>query len=530
MSDQSPQLGTQAFHQEYMLGVDIGTTSTKAVLFTLTGQVVAQHAVEYPLLCTIADMAEQDPSQIYAAVLTTIQQAVSLAQARAEQVVLVSFSAAMHSVIAIDGNDRPLTNSITWADNRAAAWANRIRDEMDGHAIYLRTGTPIHPMSPLCKLMWLRHAQPEIFSRSARFVGIKEYVFHRMFGQWLVDHSIASATGMFNLQQLDWDSGALELIGVATAQLSQPVPTTYQLSGLAPALAQQLGLSTSTPFVVGANDGVLSNLGVNAIAPGQVAVTIGTSGALRTVVDRPVTDPAGRTFCYALTENHWVVGGPINNGGSILRWVRDELATAEAADARQRGLDPYDALMDIAGQVSAGAGGLLFHPYLAGERAPLWNADARGSFFGLAMQHGKPHMIRAALEGVIFSLYSILPALEELIGPTRRMMATGGFARSALWRQMMADIFEREVVVPESVESSCLGAAVLGLYALGRIPSLEAIADMVGSTHHHQPDPENVAIYKQLWPIYAAIPKQLEAQYRELAQFQRRLPASDDAR
>ena len=241
------------------------------------------------------------------------------------------------------------------------------------------------------------------------------------------------------------------------------------------------------------------------------------------------TDPAGRTFCYALTENHWVVGGPINNGGSILRWVRDELATAEAADARQRGLDPYDALMEIAGQVSAGAEGLLFHPYLAGERAPLWNADARGSFFGLSIQHGKPHMIRAALEGVIFSLYSILPALEDLIGPTRRIMATGGFARSALWRQMMADIFEREVVVPESVESSCLGAAVLGLYALGRISSLEAIADMVGSTHHHQPDPGSVAIYRKLWPIFAAIPKQLEAQYRELAQFQRQTPASISA-
>jgi len=428
----------------------------------------------------------------------------------------------------MDANDQPLTHSITWADNRAAAWADKIRYEMDGHAIYLRTGTPIHPMSPLCKLMWLRHDRPDIFLRSARFVGIKEYVFHRMFGQWLVDHSIASATGLFNLRELDWDSGALALIGVTAAQLSQPVPTTYRLSGLSPALAQQLGLLPTTPFVIGANDGVLSNLGVNAIAPGQVAVTIGTSGAMRTVVDQPVTDPAGRTFCYALTENHWVVGGPINNGGSILRWVRDELATAEAAEARQRGADPYDALMEIAAQVRAGADGLLFHPYLAGERAPLWDADARGSFFGLAMHHGKPHMIRAALEGVIFSLYSILPAVEALIGPSRRMMATGGFARSALWRQMMADIFDREVVVPESVESSCLGAAVLGLYALGRISSLAAIADMVGSTHHHRPDPENVAIYKKLWPIYVAIPQQLQSQYRALAAFQRRTPSSKE--
>ncbi|MQR01062.1 gluconokinase [Glaciimonas soli] len=511
--------------QEYMLGVDIGTTSTKAVMFSAAGKVVTQHTVEYPLLCTATDMAEQDPEQIYTAVLTTIRQATAqahtLENVRAEQVILVSFSAAMHSVIAIDAQHQPLTNSITWADNRASAWANKIRDEMDGHAIYLRTGTPIHPMSPLCKLMWLRHDHADIFSRSARFVGIKEYVLHRLFGEWLVDHSIASATGMFNLQNLAWDDAALAMIGITPTQLSQPVPTTHQLHGLTPGMAQQLGLLPDTPFVIGANDGVLSNLGVNAIAPGQVAVTIGTSGAMRTVIDQPKTDPAGRTFCYALTEKHWVVGGPINNGGSILRWVRDELATAETSAAKQRGDDPYDALMAIAANVSAGSGGLLFHPYLAGERAPLWNADARGSYFGLALHHGKPHMIRAALEGVIFSLYSILPALEDMIGTTERMMATGGFARSPLWRQMMADIFNCEVVVPESVESSCLGAAVLGLYALGRITSLDAIAQMVGSSHQHKPNPENVAIYKRLWPIYAAIPQQLEQQYHALAEFQR---------
>jgi gluconokinase len=454
-------------------------------------------------------------------VLSAIQIAVSNSGVGAGQIALVSFSAAMHSVIAVDQDGVLLSNSITWADNRAGEWANRIRDELDGHAIYLRTGTPIHPMSPLCKIMWLRHEQPQLFARTARFIGMKEYVLYRLFGEWLVDHSIASATGLFNLQQLDWDQGALDLLGISPQQLSRLVPTTHHLTGLAPTMAQQLGLLPSTPFVIGANDGVLSNLGVNAIGPGQVAVTIGTSGAMRTVIDKPLTDPSGRTFCYALTAKHWVVGGPTNNGGSIFRWVRDELATAESAAAKAAGLDPYEALTKIAEGVTAGAEGLLFHPYLAGERAPLWNADARGSYFGLAMHHGKPHMIRAALEGVIFSLYSILPAVEHLIGPTTRMMATGGFARSPLWRQMMADIFEREVVVPESVESSCLGACVLGLYALEKIASLEVIGDMVGATHRHLPIAENVALYRRLWPIYAAIPNLMAQQYRALSEFQR---------
>ena len=215
---------------EYMLGVDIGTTSTKAVLFTTQGRIVAQHAVEYPLLCTTPGMAEQDPEQIYQAVLAAISKAVSTGRAEPGQIALVSFSAAMHSVIAVDQDGKLLSNSITWADNRAGAWANRIRDELDGHQIYLRTGTPIHPMSPLCKIMWLRHDQPELFARSARFVGMKEYVLFRLFGAWLVDHSIASATGMFNLQQLDWDQGALRMLGISPAQLSTLVPTTQCLA------------------------------------------------------------------------------------------------------------------------------------------------------------------------------------------------------------------------------------------------------------------------------------------------------------
>jgi gluconokinase len=503
-----------------MVGVDIGTTSTKAVAYTLAGQVVAHDAVDYPLLRPSAAAAEQDPEVILQAVVQTLTSVVQRSGAQAGDVACVSFSAAMHSLILIGADDTPLTRSITWADNRAAAWAERIKREEGGDAIYRRTGTPIHPMSPLAKLVWLRHEEPALFGRAARFVGIKEYVFFRLFGQWLVDHSIASATGLFNLAALDWDEGALTLAGVRREQLSSLVPTTHHVQGLAAPIAKAIGLSADTPFVVGANDGVLSNLGVNAMAPGDVAVTIGTSGAMRAVVDRPLTDPSGRTFCYALTHRHWVVGGPVNNGGVILRWVRDEFASAEVETAKRLGLDPYEVLTRIAERVPAGSEGLLFHPFLAGERAPLWNANLRGSFFGLAMHHRKEHMIRAVLEGVICNLYSILPAVESLVGTSRSIKATGGFARSGLWRQMMADVFDRDVVVPESFESSCLGAAVLGLYALGLADSLAVVEGMVGATHRHQPIAKNAAIYKRLLPIYLALPGKLEAEYRAIAAFQ----------
>jgi gluconokinase len=517
-------------NKSYVIGVDIGTTGTKAVLFDTEGKVEGHHTVGYPLQTPAPGAAEQAPQQIFVAVLAAIRGAVVGATPMVNgRINCVGFSAAMHSLIAVDAEGKPLTASIIWADTRSAAWADRLRDEMDGHDLYLRTGTPIHPMSPLVKLLWLRHEQPDLFHRAARFVGIKEYVVFRLFGRWLVDFSIASASGLFNLEKRDWDEGALALVGITPERLPMPVPPTYQLEGLDPTLATELGLSRHVAFVIGANDGVLSNLGVDAIRPGDVAVTIGTSGAMRAVVDRARTDPAGRTFCYLLAENRWVVGGAVNNGGIAFRWVRDELAGAETETAKRLGIDTYDVLTRIAERVPPGSEGLIFHPYLTGERAPWWNPAMRASFFGLAAWHRKEHMVRAVLEGVIYSLFSILPTIEALIGPTRTIKATGGFARSGLWRQMLADVFDREVVVPESFESSCLGAAVLALYALGEVDSIDVVAGMVGTMHRHLPIPENVAIYAQLTPIYLSIPAKLTDEYAKLAAFQqgvRRMRAS----
>ncbi|MGZ8368076.1 MAG: gluconokinase [Rhodoplanes sp.] len=503
-----------------VIGVDIGTTGTKAVVFDVTGKVEGHHNVDYPLITSAPGVAEQDPDEIYAAVLAAIRAAVQAACVAPERIRCVGFSAAMHSLIAVDATGRPLTPSMTWADSRSAGWADKILGELNGRQIYRRTGTPIHPMSPLCKLVWLRHERPDVFAAAHRFVGIKEYVFFQLFGQWFVDFSIASATGLFNLASLTWDAGALAVAGVDDGRLSRPVPPTFHLVGLKPLVAAALGVPLSTPFVVGANDGVLSNLGVNAIGAGDVAITIGTSGAMRAVVDRPLTDPEGRTFCYLLTDRHWVVGGPVNNGGIVFRWVRDELAAAETETAKRLGIDAYDVLTRIAERVPPGCEGLLFHPFLTGERAPWWNARMRASFFGLAAHHRKEHMIRAVLEGVIFSLHSILPAVEALIGPTRTIKATGGFARSGLWRQMMADVFDREVIVPESFESSCLGAAIMALYALGEVDTIEVVAGMVGATHRHTPIPEHVAIYRQLAPIFGSIPNKLASEYAQVAAFQ----------
>ncbi len=337
-----------------------------------------------------------------------------------------------------------------------------------------------------------------------------------------MEYSIASATGLFNIFNLDWDQQALEVAGITRDQLPELVEPTAQITGLDTTYSQETGISSDVPFIFGASDGVLSNLGVNAIDPGVLAVTIGTSGAVRVVVDKPVVDPNGRLFCYALTKDKWVVGGPVNNGGIVFRWVRDQLFAPEKLTAEQMQVSTYDLLTQIAEKIPAGSDGLLFHPYLGGERAPIWDSDARGSFFGLTRQHTRAHMVRAALEGIVYNLYMVMLMIEGVAGKPKSIQATGGFARSELWRQMLADIFEQDVTIPESFESSCLGAAVLGMYSLGLVDDLSAVKDMIGVTNVHEPKAENFDVYRELIPIWIRLTRELSPEYSAIADFQRR--------
>lgn len=505
--------------EKYAMGIDIGTTSTKAVLFSETGDIVKQSGIEYPLDTSVPKMAVQDPDEIFEAVLNAIHNIMDKSGIDKKQLSVLSFSAAMHSFIAVDEEGKPLTPSITWADQRSEPYAAQLR-ETNGHSIYTKTGTPIHPMSPLTKLMWLKAEEPEIFENAHRFIGIKEYIFQKLFDCYVVDHSVASATGLFNMHTMDWDEEALETAEISKERLSELVPTTRVFTGMNQPIAETMGIAEDTPVVIGANDGCLANLGVNAIDKGVVAITIGTSGAIRTVTDKPVTDEKGRTFCYVLTENLWVIGGPVNSGGMILRWLRDELCQEEIIEAKNREMEPYDVMTEKMMTVPAGSNGLIFHPYLSGERAPSWNANARGSFYGLAMHHKKAHMMRAVLEGINMNLYEVSLALEKLIGRPEKVHATGGFVKSNVWVQMLADIFDQEVHMPRSGESSCLGAAVLGRFAIGEIDDLSEVKNMVKTKEITKPTTDKTVVYKELMPIYSRLSELFEQEYRSLSEFQ----------
>jgi gluconokinase len=512
---------------KYVVGVDLGTTSTKAVVYDIGGKAIEKHVVGYPLNSPSPGAAVQNPERIFQAVITSVKRAIARSKIPQSEIICLSFSAAMHSLIVVDDAGIPLTPSITWADNRSAAWADKLKSDYNGGQIYARTGTPIHPMSPLVKLMWLRHSQKEIWQRAAKFISIKEYIFWQLFQEYVVDYSIASATGLFNLRNLDWDTEALEIEGIQSSHLSRLVSTTQILQGIQPQYATAMGIAPDTPVVIGAGDGVLANLGVGAIAPETAAVTVGTSGAVRATIRQPQTDPEGRLFCYALTEDYWVIGGAVNNGGITLRWVKEQLADAEIDTAKLLGQDPYDMLTAIAQNIPPGSEGLIFHPYLAGERSPLWDANARGSFFGLTLHHHKGHLIRAVLEGVVYNLYLVLEALEAIVGEVKRVKAAGGFARSTLWRQMLADIFAREVNIPESYESSCLGAAILGLYAVGEIKNLTLAEQINSDVYQHLPIADNVAVYQQILPIYCRLLDSFKTEYAAIARLQENLLSGD---
>ena len=491
-----------------VLGVDVGTTSTKVVAFDAGGGPRARAEADYPLVEPMPGRAEQDPAAILAAVVEAVRAATREAETGGASVAGLSFSSAMHSLLALDEQGRPVTPSIIWADTRAAPQAERLRADPIGLGLHQRTGTPVHPMSPLTKLAWFREQDSTTFAAAWKWVGIKDYLFHHLTGEYVMDHSCASGTGLMELATLAWDAEALEVAGIAADRLPELVPSTH-VSQLKAGAAEKLGLAAGTAVVAGGGDGPLANLGLGAVRPGVAACSIGTSGAIRVVVEAPAVDPLGRVFCYALTPGRWIVGGAINNGGVVLQW-------AEKALTPDFGEHGETALLELVASVPAGSDGLLMLPYLLSERAPHWSALARGAYVGLTNTHGRAHLVRAALEGVCLQLALVLHSVEEAGNEIREIRATGGFARSPEWRQMLADALDIEIGFPKGQEGSSFGAALVGMEALGLIESIEIAADLTAIESVVRPDPDAVATYRTLLPVFASLYDALVPTFTEL--------------
>jgi gluconokinase len=441
-----------------VIGIDIGTSGTKAVALTTEGNVIASARSSYAAVVPAPGYHELEPVIVLRAASDVLEKIFRDASSVSE-VAGVALSAAMHGCMAVDKAGRPLTNFITWADLRSNEEAMALKSQPLGQEIYEFTGTPIHAMSPLCKIAWLRKNRPEIFASTARFIGIKEYIWHAFFNKYQVDHSLASATGMFDIRLLQWFQPAIAFAGIREEMLSSPVDPLSIVTGLSAELRKKSGCRPDLPFVIGASDGCLANLGSRAIGPGQAALTIGTSGALRMASANAKPDPQQRIFHYILSRDLYISGGGMNNGGAVLQWYINQFLQSPECKA-----EDYQRILSGVEEISSD--GLIFLPYLFGERAPIWNEDAKGVFFGIRPSHGQKHFLRSLLEGISYGLCQIGHSIEETLGPIEKIYASGGFIRSKTWVQIVSDVFDREV-----------GACILGLKALGIIGEYSELPD-----------------------------------------------------
>jgi len=432
--------------ESFYIGIDIGTTATKAICFDINGNVIKQVSNAYPMYHPKPDWSVQNPREILQTVIDCIGEITKGIQPQ-----FISFSSAMQSIIAIDETGKPLTDAILWADNRANAIAEKLKNSDKGKLFYQKTGIPIHPFSPLTKIAWFKEFDSVIFSKTYKFISIKEYVWHHLTNEYCTDTSMASGNGLLNIHTLQWDTEILEFLDLKPEQLSTVCEVTHQSKGV----------SDDFLYVIGGGDGALANLGTGAMNKGCIALTIGTSGAVRLPIDKPYLDEQMRTQCYHLMNDQYLTLGAVNNGAIILQWVRETLLKTDQS---------FEALFEEAEKIQAGSEGLLFVPYLLGERAPIWDAAAQGSLLGMQITHTQAHLVRATLEGILYGLFQITEIL--LPDPEKRkqtkVMASGGFGKSELWLQMVADIFQMEVETSQTIEGSAWGAVLIGMKSIGK--------------------------------------------------------------
>jgi gluconokinase len=476
---------------DYIISIDIGSTNIKAVAFDDAAMLLADASLPCSFLANRENRLwqEQDPAAIFDSVL----QCVGMVQKKLRgNPAAVALSSAMHSLIALDRKDAPLTRCISWADLRSGAQAQALRNTELGRDIYRHTGTPIHPMSPLTKIAWLRQHQPAVFKQATTFLGIKEYIVNRLFGRKCVDYSIASATGLFDIFKYDWYRPALEYAGIDPERLPAPVDSREMLSGLNAEAAAVMAIPAGTPWIIGASDGCLANLGALVFNQNDAVITLGTSAALRRSEPRPLDDGFGRIFNYILHRDSYISGGASNNGGNLTQWFTRSLCADTAIEQ----------LLAAAADIAPGAEGLLFLPFVSGERAPLWDPDVTGAFLGIRSHHTRAHFQRAVLEGMLFNLYQIGEILASLAAPIPRLYLNGGLARAGLIVQLLADIFGVPVRINRSEEASARGAAILALLACGKIGDARALLDRQPKPTEYLPNIARHSRYQEIFARY----------------------------
>ncbi len=492
--------------EQYIIGIDIGTGSLKAVALNNTGNTVSASQIYYKTNSPQPGYSEQDPEAIWNAFIKCINEIIT----NIKQIPFaVSISSAMHSILVIDNKNIALTPLITWEDTRSDKIAADLRSSPDAEKIYKATGTPIHSMSPLCKIKWLKENDKKTFKKAFKFISIKEFIWFRLFNKYEIDYSIASSTGLFNIENFEWNEPSLQFCGINESKLSEPVPTDFIRKNINDEIAKRLNIPGDTNFCIGASDGCLANLGSQAIQSGIAALTIGTSGAVRIARNKPVVNYEAMIFNYVLDKKTFISGGPVNNGGNVLKWLFKTFL-----DNPSPSENDYHNFFKIIEAIPAGCDGLLFLPYLYGERAPIWDERASGVFIGIQSLHTNAHFLRAGLEGVCFSLKNILETIEASTTSINQVNVSGGFVHSKIWMQILADITNKKLCLVQTEDASSIGAAILGMKALKIInnyDSLTKTADII-----IKPGTTKATLYEKYYNIFKNLYRPLRESMHQL--------------
>jgi gluconokinase len=440
-------------------------------------------------------MEEQDPEMVRRAVLETIGECLAGEDAKSEQVGAIAFSSQMYGVFPVDSAGSPLMNNILWSDSRSEAQAQTIKEGDRADYLCRTTGCPVDSMYPLSKIRWIRETKSELFKKAARFVSIKEYILETLAGEWVVDYSLASSTGYFDIAKTRWDDTALTLAGISGRLLSRPVEAAEAIPFRNRSLLSRWKLPEDIRLFSGGGDGPLANLGSGASKPGEINIDLGTSGAARMVTDKPLFDTAGGLWCYCLTPGRWTTGGIITNAGNAIQWLVETLGGGKSLEAE------LDALTSGAAEIAPGAEGLIFMPYLRKVRAPYWDDCLSGSILGIRPIHDRRHIARALAEAIAFDAAEIVDAIERFSLSRGKIVLTGGLSKSSLVRRLFAGVLDREIDLPQNSEASVAGAALIALKGINLIKDYAFDAgtkDIIKII----PDPEEVAVYRELREKY----------------------------
>ena len=487
-----------------VVAVDIGTSGVRAVAFTKDLEVRAESGETFGFT-TSQGRAEQDVSEVTRAALSCVESVTtSLGGGEVAALSLCGTASCLAAFGSLEGSYEPLSSAWIWADVRAREQAGSLKSQF-GHSAYERTGCPAHASYWPAKLKWAGEQREAFLERSDLILaGIKDYLYQQLTGVWLTDEATAAATGLYNSRDGCWDGELLGWLELSEAALPEVVEATTQRPLLTD-WADRLGMKEGTPVVVGGLDGVLAHLGLGCSGPAMASCMIGTSGAVRLGTTERAVDSKARTWSYPLADDYWVVGGANNSGGNVLTWL-GALLTGLREDTRTA-FEPEE-LLKLAAESSAGARGLLFLPYVYGERSPLWREDLQGAWVGLSPEHQAADLARSVVEGVSLNLAGLLAVLSKQVAPPEEIRVVGGFTASETWLQLQADVFGRSISLVSASQPTSAGAAMIGWRALTGT-DYETLAGQISVSRQISPDDRSHQVYRESYAHFTNVRKRL---------------------